>query len=83
MNYQWQFNGATIADATGPNLTLTKVKPEAAGDYTMRLALLEELKSLPFGAVWDEHCRRCDVPIGIAWLADVKRYEREVLASRG
>ena len=55
---------------------------EAAGDFTSRLALLEELKSMPFGAVWDEHCRRHDTPVGPAWLAEVKRYEREVLALR-
>ena len=55
---------------------------EAAGDFTSRLALLEELKSMPFGAVWDEHCRRQDTPVGPAWLAEVKRYEREVLAQR-
>ncbi len=55
---------------------------EAAGDFTTRLALLEELKSMPFGAVWDEHCRRHESPVGPAWLAEVKRYEREVLARR-
>ena len=55
---------------------------EVAGDNTARLALLEELKSLPFGAVWDEHCRRQDVPIGIAWLEEVRRYERDTHAAR-
>ena len=55
---------------------------ESAGDFTSRLALLEELKSMPFGTVWDEHCRRHDTPVGAAWLAEVKRYEREVLAGR-
>ena len=55
---------------------------EAAGDFTSRLALLEELKAMPFGAVWDEHCRRHDTPVGPAWLAEVKRYEHEVLAQR-
>ena len=55
---------------------------EAAGDFTSRLALLEELKSMPFGAVWDEQCRRHDTPVGPAWLAEVKRHEREVLAHR-
>ncbi len=55
---------------------------EAAGDFTSRLALLEELKSMPFGAVWDEHCRRHETLVGPAWLADAKRYEREVLALR-
>ncbi len=55
---------------------------EAEGDFTTRLALLEELKALPFGAVWDEHCRRHEVPAGLAWLAEVQRYAREVLAHR-
>jgi L-rhamnose isomerase len=55
---------------------------ERAGDFTARLALLEEGKTLPVGAVWDEHCRRQDVPIGEAWLAEVKAYERDVLSKR-
>jgi L-rhamnose isomerase len=55
---------------------------EAANDFTTRLALMEELKSLPFGAVWDEYCRRENVPIGIAWMEEVRQYEREVLARR-
>jgi L-rhamnose isomerase len=56
---------------------------EAEGDTTGRLALLEEMKTLPFGAVWDYHCLRQGVPVGADWLAQVKRYEREVLARRG
>jgi L-rhamnose isomerase len=55
---------------------------ERAGDNTGRLAMFEELKSLPFGAVWDEHCRRSNVPVGTAWLDDVRRYEKNVLAQR-
>jgi L-rhamnose isomerase len=55
---------------------------ENAGDFTARLALLEEAKALPFGAVWDEHCRRQNVPTGMDWLREVQRYEREVLAHR-
>jgi len=55
---------------------------EDAGDYTSRLALLEEAKTLPFGAVWDEYCERQGVPVGAAWLAEVKSYERSVLAGR-
>ena len=52
---------------------------EAEGDNTARLALLEELKAMPFGAVWDHHCRTHDVPPGRDWLAEVKTYERDVL----
>jgi len=55
---------------------------EKAGDHTSRLALLEESKSLPFGAVWDEHCRRHGVPVGREWLKQVKGYEASVLAGR-
>jgi L-rhamnose isomerase len=55
---------------------------ENAGDYTTRLALQEEIKSLPVGAVWDFYCESQGVPVGDAWLAEVKRYEREVLSNR-
>jgi L-rhamnose isomerase len=55
---------------------------EADGDYTSRLALLEENKTMPFGAVWDYYCETSSVPGGTAWLSQVKRYERDVLAAR-
>jgi L-rhamnose isomerase len=56
---------------------------EAEGDTTARLALLEEIKTLPFGAVWDHYCCCSGVPPGRDWLAEVKTYEREVLSQRG
>jgi L-rhamnose isomerase len=55
---------------------------EEAGDYTTRLALLEECKPLPFGAIWDYYCESNGVPVGEAWLAEVKTYERDVLSKR-
>jgi L-rhamnose isomerase len=55
---------------------------EAAGDFTSRLALFEECKSLPWGLVWDEHCRRQNVPLGTAWLVALKDYEKQALSSR-
>jgi L-rhamnose isomerase len=55
---------------------------EAAGDFTTRLALQEEAKSLPFGAVWDFYCEQKGVPVGDVWLAEVKNYEKNVLANR-
>ena len=55
---------------------------EASGDNTLRLALFEEAKTLPLGAVWDEYCRRKDVPPGPRWIEEVKRYEKSVLADR-
>ena len=56
---------------------------EDAGDYTGRLALLEELKGLPFGAVWDYHCAQHGVPVGMSFMDDIRAYERDVLAGRG
>ena len=55
---------------------------ENEGDYTTRLALQEEIKSLPFGAVWDFYCESKQVPVGENWLAEVKRYENQVLSKR-
>ena len=55
---------------------------EAAGDLTSRLALMEESKTLPAGAVWDEYCRRKETPAGSCWIGEVKAYERDVLSRR-
>jgi L-rhamnose isomerase len=55
---------------------------EASGDYTTRLALLEEQKTMPFGAVWDYYCETKNVPVGRGWLSEVKNYEKDVLAKR-
>ncbi len=55
---------------------------EAAGDFTSRLALLEELKSMPFAAVWNEYCARENVAAGAEWLTKVKEYEKNVLFKR-
>src|SRR5262245_24927720 len=56
---------------------------EAEGDFTPRLALLEEAKMLPAGAVWDYYCQEQGVPVGENWLESVAEYERDVLAKRG
>ena len=55
---------------------------EEFGDYTARLALMEEAKSLPWGAVWDAYCEKQNVPVGMAWLDEVKGYEKSVLSKR-
>jgi L-rhamnose isomerase len=55
---------------------------EQNGDYTGRLALQEELKGLPFGAVWDYYCLQQNVPVGMAWLDEVRGYEQTELATR-
>ncbi len=55
---------------------------EVSGDYTSRLALLEELKGLPFGAVWDYFCLQHNAPAGMGFMDVVKDYELKVLAGR-
>ncbi len=55
---------------------------EKEGDFTARLALMEELKSMPFGAIWDYYCLKAGVPVGMDWLNDVKQYEKDVLSFR-
>ncbi len=55
---------------------------EANIDFTSRLAMLEELKTLPFGAVWDYYCQKSNVPAGDAWLKEVKDYEAKVTSKR-
>lgn len=55
---------------------------ELEKDYTARLVLLEELKTMPFQAVWDYYCEISDVPVGAKWLRDVKNYEKNILLNR-
>lgn len=55
---------------------------ELSGDYTSRLAYLEELKTLPFAAVWDRYCEIANVPQREKWVAEVKKYEKDVLSAR-
>lgn len=55
---------------------------EASDDLTSRLAMLEELKTLPFGAVWDYFCLKNNVPVGAEWIDSVKAHEKDVLSAR-
>lgn len=52
------------------------------GQFTERLMLMEELKSYPFGAIWDYFCQEMQVPHGTAWWQHVKEYERNEMARR-
>ena len=56
---------------------------EAAGDFTSRLAWVEEQKSMPLGAVWDYHCLKRGSTLGRRWFSEVRRYEDTVLKGRG
>ena len=59
------------------------LKAECRFDYTSRLAMMEEAKSLPWPAVWEYYCRTKDVPHGGEWLNTVRTYETKVLSKRG
>ncbi len=52
------------------------------GDFTSLLVEQEEQKTLPFGEIWAEYCRRCGVPEDGQWLGQVREYERTVLSQR-
>jgi L-rhamnose isomerase len=56
---------------------------EVAGDFSRRLALLEELKGLPWPAVWDQYCLQQGVPVGYTYVDDIRAYEGKVLSKRG
>jgi L-rhamnose isomerase len=55
---------------------------ENDGDFSSRLALLEELKSMPFSAVWDQYCLQKNVPVGMDFMKVIKEYEQRELAQR-
>ncbi|HID30641.1 MAG TPA: L-rhamnose isomerase, partial [Desulfobacterales bacterium] len=57
-------------------------KCEEEGNLTARLALLDEMKTMPFGHVWDFFCLMTETPFDRAWMEEVERYEKEVLSKR-
>ncbi|WP_407271202.1 L-rhamnose isomerase [Radiobacillus sp. PE A8.2] len=63
-----------------PNEHLKQLQED--GNFTDRLALMEEFKTYPFGAIWDYYCDQMGVPVKEAWLDEVKSYEEAVLSKR-
>ena len=57
-------------------------KEEESGNLTARLAMMEEVRDLPFGAVWDRYCAQNNAPVGASWLDRVAEYERTALSER-
>lgn len=56
---------------------------EDKGMFFQRLALQEEAKSLPWGAVWDMYCLQSGVPVGDSYIAGIESYEADVTSKRG
>jgi len=57
-------------------------KYEIEGRTFETLALVEECKALPWNAVYDEFCRRNDVPVGESFIPEIQKYEREITSKR-
>ena len=63
-----------------PHAMLREYQDKA--DFTSVLAISEELKTMPFGAIWDEYCRRCSAPSGAEWISAMKKYEQDIQLKR-
>lgn len=63
-----------------PNTELKALQDK--DDWTTLMVLQEELKTAPFGEIWNEYCRREEVPADGEWLPKVKEYEQKVLVNR-
>lgn len=61
-----------------PNERLKQLQDEAR--FTELMMLQEEVKTLPFGDIWKEYCRRAGVPEN--WFEEIEKYEKEVLLKR-
>jgi L-rhamnose isomerase len=77
------------ARATQKALLLALLEPrkllleaENSSNYTKRLAILDEVKTMPFGAIWDYYCFQKNVPSDFGWTAELERYEKDVLKLR-
>ena len=64
-----------------PNEKLTSI--QNSDNWSELMVLQEELKTLPFGEIWEEYCRQCNTLADGEWYSEVVKYENEVLSKRG
>ena len=64
-----------------PNAEMKKVQDE--GNWTKLMVMQEELKTMPFGEVWEEYCKVCGKPVDGEWYPVIEKYEEEVQSKRG
>ncbi len=74
----WQ--KALLSALCTPNAMLKGLQDD--GKLTKLLVAQEEMKTLPFGAVWEEYCARCGVAGDMSWFDEIEKYEKEVLSKR-
>ena len=63
-----------------PNELLTKLQDN--NELTELQVVQDEMRTMPFGDIWDEYCRRCNVKCDREWFGDIKEYEKNVLSGR-
>ncbi len=63
-----------------PNAQLKELQD--TNNLTKLMTVQEEMKTFPFGDVWDYFCESCDTPVGFDWFTEVEKYEKEVLSGR-
>ena len=63
-----------------PHARLKELQDSA--QFTEKMVLMEEAKTLPFGDIWEEYCRREGVPVDESWFTEIQQYEKDVLSKR-
>ena len=63
-----------------PNAELKKLQDES--NFTKLMAVQEDLKTAPFGEVWEEYLRREGKALDGEWYTEIESYEKEVLEAR-
>ena len=63
-----------------PNETLKAMQDSSC--FTALMVIQEEMKTMPFGEIWDEYCRVCGKPLDGEWFQRVQEYEQKVLVNR-
>ena len=74
------FEKALLMALCTPNAKLRQLQDE--GKLTELLVMQEEIKNLPFGAVWEKYCEECGVRADSNWFDEITKYENEVLLKR-
>ncbi len=74
------FQKALLSAMLTPNAQLKALQDE--NKLTELMAMQEEVKTLPFGFVWDKYCEECGVTVGKDWFKEIYKYEEEVLSKR-
>ena len=52
------------------------------GRFTELMMLQEEIKTYPFGDIWEHYCESQNVPFDESWFDSVMEYEAEILLNR-